>query len=114
MEVVEYQRNQENFKSYSQIMFVLHDRIVVTKEYNRERKAYPFMPDLVGKKGSIFRIQWHSNYSKEKLDGPIYWVRFDEPFKVGDIPIGHGAYDYQPEEFTEQIEFCFTENIKKI
>jgi len=91
--------------------FKVGQKVVVTKKYNIERKMYPFMPDLAGKEGEIFRIQTETNETHSSLDMPIYWVRF-EKFKVGIIPEGECSHGYYPTEFIETTDFCFCDNLK--
>ena len=78
---------------------------------------YPWIPDLVGKKGEIASIQWFTPvYYQEdgtkigggKLDGPIFHVKMNEPFKTGNVPKGEHAFGYKPTEWEEKSEFTFT------
>lgn len=93
-------------------MFQLNQKVTVTRLYNRERKSYPWMPDLVGKQGTIYKIQTETTVSHSPLEDPIYWVKFDKPFKVGNVPENEGVYDYHPVEWRDEINWCFVDYLK--
>ena len=90
------------------------DTVKVVKAYAQERRAYPFYPDLVDKIGVITRIQTETTITRDVLEEPIYWVKFD-PFKVGFVPEGQSVYGYEPTEFRKRTiwHFCGLSQIKK-
>lgn len=89
-------------------MLRVNDKVSVNGEsYENQRKMYPFIPDLSGKIGVVFKIQTKTNVTQEELDLPIYWVRF-EPFLIGVIPLDGHACD-TPTQWREETDFSFVD-----
>jgi hypothetical protein len=62
--------------------FDINDRVkVVAKQYNAERKIYPFYPDLADKVGRIVEVIDETLVAHQPLDGYIYVVEFAESFQ---------------------------------
>lgn len=65
--------------------FTIGDRVVVTTEYDLKRENYPWLPDLAGMDGIVTDLITHTPVTNEPLDGPIYIVTFETPFKRGEV-----------------------------
>jgi len=95
-------------------IFRIGDAVSPNYLYTNERKSYPFLPDFKDSGvGTIVRFQIETPLHTQ-LEEPIYWVKFEKPFKIGIIPEGGHAIDV-PTEWREEIEFGFlAEKLVKI
>jgi hypothetical protein len=63
------------------------DRVVVTDKFNEQRESIccSWFPDLVGKEGIVHDIITTTPIAHEPLDQYIYVIRFDQPFRRGQV-----------------------------
>ena len=93
-------------------MFEIGDKVIVKSRYERERKIYPFMPDLAKKQGEVIEIKKQTPLGNP-LDEAIYYVKCDT-FKIGVIRDGGHAVN-APIEWRDECLFCFLEDeLKKV